>query len=97
MTTPTSISAVKSNNLSIIYYVRNNGALASLTAQKSDESPAHPPYGIANILVNNNTVHPAAPQIDAVSYTADGNREVRFIYLLLLECLPIPLLLTTYC
>ncbi|XTI88989.1 hypothetical protein V2W45_1457903 [Cenococcum geophilum] len=75
MSAPISISAVESNRLSTLYYRRENGSLATLTAQRSGEDPSHPSYATASVLLNGNTVHPAAPQISAVSYTRGNNQE----------------------
>ncbi|MCJ1278217.1 hypothetical protein MMC21_006032 [Puttea exsequens] len=61
---PTSISAVESNNLSILYYTRTNGQLASLTAQKVGEANKNPDYKSANVMLGGNTVQTSgAPQI----------------------------------
>ena len=100
MSAPISISAVESNRLSILYYRRENGSLATLAARKSGEDPSNEPYRTGTVLLDGNTVHPAAPQISAVSYTRGNNPEVSFVSLLLLTCLPIslslPLLLSYY-
>ena len=68
---PTSISAIESNNISILYYARPNGELASLTSQPSDQL-----YQSANIILSGNTVTAAVPQVSAVSYEYKGNKEV---------------------
>ena len=73
---PTSMSAIESNKLSILYYARPTGELASLTAQKSGEDPSNESYKSANIILNGNTVSAAVPQVSAVSYRYNGNREV---------------------
>jgi hypothetical protein len=94
MSAPISISAVESNRLSIFYYRRENGSLATLTARKSGEDPSDESYATTTVLLDGNTVHPAALQISAVSYTRGNNREVSFVSLLLLTRLPISLSLS---
>ncbi|RYP17123.1 hypothetical protein DL765_004742 [Monosporascus sp. GIB2] len=81
MASPTSMSAVESNGISILYYTRSNGQIASLTAQISPEDPENPEYVTANIMFSGNAVSAAAPQVTAVAYTLEGNREIRLYYI----------------
>lgn len=74
---PTSIEAVESRGISIVYYARHNGDLASLTAQKVGEGPTFPLYKSANILLNNKPVTAAVPQVTAYAYKINTNFEVR--------------------
>lgn len=73
---PTSISAVESQRISIIYYARANGELASLTAQKPGESPNYPPYESANVIKKGNVVVATVPQVAAIAYTLNDTPEV---------------------
>ena len=73
---PSSISAVESNQLSILFYARPDGDLASLTAQKSGEDPSNPNYKAANIISDGNTVSATVPQVSAVAYDFRGSKEV---------------------
>jgi hypothetical protein len=79
---PVSISAVESNGKSILFYSRQTGQLACLTAQ-GPEDPASPRYVTSNILLNNNTVEAGSgtPQITAVAYELAGKREIRVYYI----------------
>ena len=73
---PTSISAVESGDISIIYYARANGELASLTAQRPREDPSYPDYKAANVIKDGNTVVSKVPQVSAVAYRLHASNEV---------------------
>ncbi|RYO75798.1 hypothetical protein DL766_000191 [Monosporascus sp. MC13-8B] len=81
MASPTSISAVESKDISILYYTRSGGQIASLTSQKSGEDPKNPEYVTANVMLGGNTVSAAAPQVTAVAYTLNDSREIRLYYI----------------
>lgn len=55
--------------------------LASLSAQKSGESPDNPDYKSANVILDGNTVVSAVPQVSAVAYHLNGTREIRLYYI----------------
>ena len=76
---PSSISAVESNQLSILFYARPDGDLASLTAQKSGEDPSNQDYKPANVLLDGNTVSATVPQVSAVAYDYNGVKQVHQI------------------
>ena len=73
---PTSMSAVETNKLSVLFYARPDGQLASLTAQKSGEDPNNPDYKAANVLFEQNTVTAAVAQVSAIAYDFHGQKEV---------------------
>ncbi|KAK4693335.1 hypothetical protein P7C71_g4046, partial [Lecanoromycetidae sp. Uapishka_2] len=74
---PVSFSAVESNNLSILYYARNDGSLAELIAQQSGEDPRNPPYKSAYVLLDGDVVETSgAPQIRL--YYIGGNQNDGF-------------------
>jgi len=76
MATPTSISAVETKNISVLFYVRSNGQIACLTAQKSGQDPSNPFYKATNVTLQGNMVSSVAPQVSAVAYDNAGTKEV---------------------
>ncbi|KAL9607577.1 MAG: hypothetical protein Q9167_007521 [Letrouitia subvulpina] len=78
---PSSISAVESNQRSILFYARPDGDLASLTAQKSGEDPSYPDYKSANVILDGNTVSATVPQVSAVAYNFAGSKQIRLYYI----------------
>ena len=73
---PVAISAVESNQLSVLFYTRPDGDIACLTAQKQGEDPSFSAYKATNVLLDGNTVTASVPQVSAIAYDFKGNREV---------------------
>ncbi|KAG8531213.1 uncharacterized protein KY384_004571 [Bacidia gigantensis] len=78
---PSSISAVESNQLSILYYARPDGDIAALTAQKSGEDPSNADYKSTNVILEGNTISATVPQLSAVAYDFHGSKEIRLYYI----------------
>lgn len=73
---PPSFAAVESNRLSILFYVKQRTqTLATLTAAKSGEDPANPPYKEDDVQLNGKTVNIAEPNIAAVAYKFNNRKE----------------------
>ncbi|KAI7219254.1 hypothetical protein KC333_g3066 [Hortaea werneckii] len=76
MSSPSSISAVESNNLSILFFNSDNLQITSLTAQQTgtrDDTD----YNITDVTFpGGKRINVKAPQLSAVAYQKDGHHEV---------------------
>ncbi|KAI7148039.1 hypothetical protein KC316_g12661 [Hortaea werneckii] len=81
MSSPTSISAVESNNLSILFFNSDNLQITSLTAQQTgtrDDTD----YNITDVTFpGGKRINVKAPQLSAVAYQKDNHHEIRIYYI----------------
>ncbi|KAI4158858.1 MAG: hypothetical protein LQ342_007094 [Letrouitia transgressa] len=78
---PKLIEAVESQGISILYYARSNGELADSIVQKPKETPDGPAYKSDNIILDENTVSGAVPQVTAVGNDFHNNHETRPLFI----------------